>query len=594
MLKKITVAVTLLCLSLVATVSQATTAFSDLFSQGPKFLPQEQAFIFNFSQQQDRVIIRWQIHDGYYLYKEKFKLQSPTTAITAIQFPTGEEHYDEYFGEQEVYRNEVEFSLSVADVSKDHEITLEYQGCADAGLCYPPSTVSLFFDPSFITTHVLEASTPAQTDKPIPMSEQGTFASWIANKTLFWSLLAFFGLGIGLAFTPCVFPMYPILSGIIVGAGKKISTKQAFMLSFVYVQGMALTYSILGLVVASLGLQFQAAFQHPLVLGSLAVLFTFLAASMFGLINLQLPSRWTEKLNGASNKQKSGKFVSVFVMGVISGLVASPCTTAPLSGVLIYVAQSGDLLLGGFTLYALSLGMGIPLLIMGASGGKLLPKAGAWMEVVKGTFGFMLLSVVIVLLSRFIDELWINVAWSVLGMSFATYLLHHNQFTSISVGKTLRLVTSLLILFGSALWGIKPWLTPSISASNALISPTHATDFIQVKGYDELQKQLALAKAAGKPVMLDFYADWCVACKDFESKTFSDPMIKALLNDMILIQTDVTANDELDIQIQDKMNVLGLPTIILFDSNGNPLNNNRVVGFQGPEQFKKTLNLVIE
>lgn len=596
MIKRILLATALLFLTFTAQVSQATTAFTDLFSQGPKFLPQEQAFIFSFSQQQERVIIRWQIHDGYYLYKEKFRIKSPTTAISDIALPKGEDHYDEYFGEQEVYRDSVEFSFSVADKSKDQEITLEYQGCADAGLCYPPSKVSLFFDPSFINTQTLEQATASQSaaqNQP-PVSEQDMFASWLTNKTLFWSLLAFFGLGIGLAFTPCVFPMYPILSGIIVGAGNKISTKHAFALSFVYVQGMALTYSILGLVVASLGLQFQAAFQHPYVLGSLAVLFTFLAASMFGVINLQLPSSWTEKLNSASNKQQGGKYASVFTMGVISGLVASPCTTAPLSGVLIYVAQSGDLLLGGVTLYALSLGMGVPLLIMGASGGKLLPKAGAWMDVVKGAFGFMLLSVVIVLLGRFVDELWVNLAWSLLGVSFATYLLHHNQFTNASIGKSLRLVASLLILFGSALWGIKPWLIPENNSVNSASASVHATDFIQVKGYDELQEQLAIAKAAGKPVMLDFYADWCVACKDFETKTFSDPMIKTMLDEMVLIQTDVTANDQLDIELQDKMTVLGLPTIILFDKDGNPLNSNRVVGFQGPEQFKKTLDLVID
>ncbi len=590
MIKRLLLASALLLLTFTAQVGQAATGFSDLFSQGPKFLPQEQAFIFSFSQQQDRVIIRWRIADGYYLYKEKFELTSPTSAISDIQLPKGENHYDEYFGEQEVYRDEVEFSFSVADKSKDHEITLAYQGCADAGLCYPPSKISLFFDPSFISTQTLEAPAPSSTSPPV--SEQDMFASWISDKTLFWSLLAFFGLGIGLAFTPCVFPMYPILSGIIVGAGKQISTKQAFMLSFVYVQGMALTYSVLGLVVASLGLQFQALFQHPVVLGSLAVLFTFLAASMFGFVNLQLPSSWTEKLNDASNKQQGGKFFSVFMMGVISGLVASPCTTAPLSGVLIYVAQSGDLLLGGVTLYALSLGMGIPLLVMGASGGKLLPKAGAWMDVVKGAFGFMLLSVVVVLLGRFIDELWVNIAWSLLGISFATYLLHHNQFTSASVGKSIRLVISLLVLFGSLLWGVKPWLMPASAPNTVVNTQAHSTNFIQVKGYDELQAQLAIAKAAGKPVMLDFYADWCIACKDFESKTFSDPVIKATLDNMVLIQTDVTDNDALDIDIQDKMTILGLPTIILFDKDGNPLNSNRVVGFQGPEQFKKTLDLV--
>jgi thiol:disulfide interchange protein DsbD len=591
MIRHIILAALFIAISALSAMSQATTKFNDLFSQGPKFLPQEQAFQFNFSQQQNRVILRWQISDGYYLYKDKFKITSPTTAITQVSMPKGSEHFDAYFGAQTVYYKALEFSFSVHNLTKNHEITLEYQGCADAGLCYPPSKISLFFDPSFITTQTLEAPIDA-----LPaVSEQDQLASLLTSESLFWTLLAFFGLGIGLAFTPCVFPMYPILSGIIVGSGNKLTSRQALLLSFIYVQGMALTYTILGLVVASLGLQFQAAFQHPIVLGALAILFTGLAASMFGLINFQLPSAWSERLNAASNKQQGGKFVSVFVMGAISGLVASPCTTAPLSGVLIYVAQSGDLFLGGITLYALSLGMGIPLMLMGVSGGKLLPKAGAWMNVVKGTFGFMLLTVVIVLLSRFIDQQWVDLAWSFLAIVFAGYLLHHNQFTQASTFKSIRQTLVLLILIAASLFAAKPWFGSNIVniGGDASTAQTTAIEFIQVKGYEALQAQLAIAKAAGKPAMIDFYADWCIACKDFEHKTFADPLIKPLLDNMVLIQSDVTANDPLDIEIQDKMRVLGLPTIILFDKNGIELHSQRVVGFQGPEQFKKTLDLVL-
>ena len=589
MMRKITYVALLIATFLMPTLGQATTSFNDLFTQGPKFLPQEQAFVFNFSQQQDRVTIRWQISDGYYLYKDKFNINSSTTSITKLSMPKGSDHYDEYFGNQAVYYNSAEFSFSVADLTKEHQITLDYQGCADAGLCYPPSKVTLFFDPSFISTQVLETSTTPDPD----MSEQDKLASLLTSESLFWTLLAFFGLGIGLAFTPCVFPMYPILSGIIVGSGNKITARQGLLLSFIYVQGMALTYSLLGLIVASLGLQFQAAFQHPIVLGGLAVLFTVLAASMFGLINLQLPSSWSEKLNAASNKQQGGKFVSVFVMGMISGLVASPCTTAPLSGVLIYVAQSGDLFIGGITLYVLSLGMGVPLLLMGASGGKLLPKAGAWMDVVKGTFGFMLLSVVIVLLARFIDPLWANVAWGALAIVFGGYLLHHNQFTQASVFKVVRQMFVFLIIIAATFFAAKPWLTPLLYSNSASLKPQNNTHFIQVKGYQQLQTQLALAKNSGKAAMIDFYADWCIACKEFEHKTFSEPVIKSMLDKMVLIQSDVTANDKLDIELQDKMNVLGLPTIILFDKNGNQLRHQRVVGFQGPEQFKKVLDLVV-
>jgi len=385
--------------------------------------------------------------------------------------------------------------------------------------------------------------------------------------------------------------MYPILSGIIVGAGNKLSTKQAFALSFTYVQGMALTYSALGLVVASLGLQFQAYFQHPIVLGSLAVLFSILALSMFGVFNFQLPSAWQERLNGFSNQQQGGRYPSVFVMGMISGLVASPCTTAPLSGALIYVAQTGDLFLGGLTLYILSLGMGVPLLLMGISGGKLLPKAGAWMEVIKGIFGFMLLSVVVVLLGRFVDAMWVNLTWAVLAMTFAGYLLHHNSATIAGVAKSMRQLVTLVILITATLFAAKPWL--GIETAKTQQDEKQASiEFVQVKGINELNQQLALAKAAGKGVMLDFYADWCIACKDFEHKTFSDPLIKPLLDKMVLIQSDVTANDELDIELQDKMRVLGLPTIMLFDKQGVEQKHLRVVGFQNPSQFKATLDQI--
>jgi len=566
-------------------VHNTANAYSldSLFSQQPKFLPEAQAFQFDFVQHGNTVTAKWNNASGYYLYKDKFKLTSATTTITEINMPKGSAHFDDYFGEQEVYYDEVTITFTVADTNKEHQISLAYQGCADAGLCYPPGRKVLFFDPRYATSPASDVAPAA--------SEQDQLAGLLSNDSLLVTMLLFFGLGIGLAFTPCVFPMYPILSGIIVGAGNKLSTKQAFALSFTYVQGMALTYSALGLVVASLGLQFQAYFQHPIVLGSLAVLFSVLALSMFGVFNFQLPSAWQQRLNGLSNKQQGGRYPSVFAMGMISGLVASPCTTAPLSGALIYVAQTGDLFLGGLTLYILSLGMGVPLLLMGISGGKLLPKAGAWMEVIKGIFGFMLLSVVVVLLGRFVDALWVNLTWAILAMAFSGYLLHHNNATIAGAAKSIRQLVTLVILIAATLFALKPWL--GLEAVKAQQQEQQAAiEFVQVKGIAELNQQLALAKAAGKGVMLDFYADWCIACKDFEHKTFSDPLIKPLLDKMVLIQSDVTANDELDIELQDKMRVLGLPTIMLFDKQGVEQKHLRVVGFQNPSQFRATLDQI--
>jgi len=587
-MKKIIISL-LLVISSLSVFSNATAdSFDSLFGQKPQFLPEQQAFVFNFEQQGDRLVIQWHISDGYYLYKDKFTVSSATTKLSLIDMPVGTTHYDDYFGEQEVYYNDVELSFSINELNQQHEITFTYQGCADAGLCYPPGKKVLFFDPRLSV--ITEKNAPIE---PSPTtSEQDDLASLLTNDSLLMTLIIFFGLGIGLAFTPCVFPMYPILSGIIVGSGNKLSTKQAFALSFVYVQGMALTYSALGLIVASLGLQFQAYFQHPMVLGSLAVLFSLLALSMFGVLNFQLPSAWQEKLNGLSNQQQGGRFTSVFIMGMISGLVASPCTTAPLSGALIYVAQSGDLFIGGITLYVLSLGMGMPLLLMGISGGKLLPKAGAWMEVIKGIFGFMLLSVVIVLLARFIDELWVNLSWSLLTIALAGYLLHHNSATQTGAAKSIRQLVALVLLIAATVFALAPWLGFKTEPATEQTQEASAVTFIQVKGIDELNQQLALAKAAGKSVMLDFYAEWCIACKDFEHKTFSDPLIKPLLDQMVLIQSDVTANDELDIELQDKMRILGLPTIVMYNNQGIEQKHLRVVGFQKPQQFKATLTQI--
>lgn len=565
------------------------------FSDEPEFLPVEQAFQFNFRQQNDKIIVSWQIHDGYYLYQHRFKVSSKTATIEPLTLPSGTDHDDPYFGQQIVYYQAVEFDFSLSPSDQPHEITVSYQGCADAGLCYAPTNKTVYFDPTFATdatTNEIMLSSSDNSLLPPPVAEQNKLAGLLTGNSLSWTLLLFFGLGIGLAFTPCVFPMYPILSGIIVGSGSNsragsLSTRQAFLLSFVYVQGMALTYSALGLVVASAGLQFQAAFQHPIVLGSLAVLFTGLALSMFGLFNLQLPGSWQHKLHNMSNQQQGGRFTGVFVMGMISGLVASPCTTAPLSGALLYVAQTGDLLLGGVALYVLSLGMGLPLLLMGTSGGKLLPKAGAWMEVIKGIFGFMLLTVVVVLLSRLVDEIITQTAWAVLAISFAGYLLHHNKQTQTGAGQSIRQTIALVILTAGTITAVSPWL--GLSNNSAEAASENEIHFVQIKGYQELQQQLAQAKSDGVPVMLDFYADWCIACKDFETQTFSDPQVKPLLNKMRLIQADVTNNDDLDIELQDKLAVLGLPSIVLFDRQGNELKNLRVVGFQPAAQFKAIL-----
>ncbi|MGL4889551.1 MAG: protein-disulfide reductase DsbD, partial [Aeromonas veronii] len=356
----------------------------------------------------------------------------------------------------------------------------------------------------------------------------------------------------------------------------------------VYVQGMAVTYTLLGLVVASAGLKFQAALQHPYVLIGLSAMFVLLALSMFGLYTLQLPSSLQTRLSGLSNRQQGGSVVGVAIMGMISGLVCSPCTTAPLSGALIYVAQSGDLWLGGAALYALSLGMGLPLLLLGTSGGKLLPKAGAWMDVIKQLFGFALLAVPILLLSRLWSDQVTTLAWLGWGLLLCGYLYHHNQHQPHSVAKSVRGFVLLLAMISAVVVG-KDLLQPAPPAAITADASQTAPRFIRVKTLDDLKVQLAAAR--GKPVLLDLYADWCVACKEFEHKTFSDPAVRARFGQMVLLQADVTANDDADIELLNTLNVLGLPTLIFFDREGKELTGQRVTGFMGPIPFAKHLEM---
>ncbi|MGN4967282.1 protein-disulfide reductase DsbD [Aeromonas dhakensis] len=549
----------------------------------PKFLKVDEAFVLESEQQGNQLLLRLRIADDYYLYRHRFSFQGENLTFEEPVLPAGTDHEDDFFGKTQVYYREVQIPVTLTEAGQQASLKISYQGCTD-GLCYPPTDKRIAVEP-------LVAEPPhAQVDAPTPApasSQQDQLAAALGNQGFWLSVAAFFALGLGLAFTPCVFPMYPILTGIIAGAGHRLSTRRAFLLSFVYVQGMAVTYTLLGLVVASAGLKFQAALQHPYVLIGLSVMFVLLALSMFGLYTLQLPSSLQTRLSGLSNRQQGGSVLGVGIMGMISGLVCSPCTTAPLSGALIYVAQSGDLWLGGAALYALSLGMGLPLLLLGTSGGKLLPKAGAWMDVIKQLFGFALLAVPILLLSRLWSDQVATLAWLGWGLLLCGYLYHHNQHQQHSVGRSLRGFVLLLAMISVVVVG-KDLLLPSQGASAA--AQAEAPAFIRIKTLDDLKTQLAAAR--GKPVLLDLYADWCVACKEFEHKTFSDPAVRERFGQMVLLQADVTANDDADVELLNGLNVLGLPTLIFFDRAGNEVSGQRVTGFMGPAEFLGQLDRI--
>ncbi|HDY8157239.1 TPA: protein-disulfide reductase DsbD [Vibrio vulnificus] len=559
------------------------------FSSGSsEFVTVDQAFPFNSFQQDHRITLDWQVKEGYYLYQQRLSFSAENVTLGDIQMEDGQPYQDEFFGDVNIYTNPLFVNIPMQDWQPGAKVIVQYQGCAKAGFCYPPETRVIDIA-SFTNGDMAPATTLTQTPRhlatsttktstPQPLTEQDQLASGLADN--WWTPLLFLALGVGLAFTPCVLPMYPILTSIVLGSGK-LSQRRALGLSLVYVQGMALTYTLLGLVVASAGLQFQAAIQHPYVLIGLSILFVTLALSMFGVYTLQLPSSVQTWLNNLSNKQQGGSSAGVFAMGAISGLVCSPCTTAPLSGALLYVAQSGDLLTGGVALYALAMGMGIPLILVAVFGNKLLPKAGGWMDRVKTLFGFVLLAAPIFLLERILPEMWSTALWSALGIAAFGWLYHVKNSLEFGGWKQSAVgIIAVLGLFASAQPALNYWFADSSQQAQ-----TSEVSFIKIRNVEELQQQLALAKQAKKTVMLDFYADWCVACKEFEKYTFHDPAVAAQLKQFVLLQADVTRNQAQDIELLQAQQVLGLPTIDFWDAQGNPVSNARLTGFMQAAPF---------
>ncbi|WP_039028405.1 protein-disulfide reductase DsbD [Leclercia adecarboxylata] len=547
----------------------STSVFAGLFDAPGRsnFTPADRAFVFDFQQNQHELNLNWTVKEGYYLYRKQISITPAQAQVGELQLPAGVAHEDEFYGKSEIYRGQLSVPVTVTQADKSATLTVTYQGCADAGLCYPPET------------KVVPLSEVTATDQPavspLPSGVTGESGSELPFSAL-WALL----IGIGIAFTPCVLPMYPLISGIVLGGKQRLSTARALLLAFIYVQGMALTYTALGLIVAAAGLQFQAALQHPWVLIGLSVVFILLALSMFGLFSLQLPSSLQTRLTLMSNRQQGGSMSGVFAMGAIAGLICSPCTTAPLSAILLYIAQSGNMWLGGGTLYLYALGMGLPLILMTVFGNRLLPKSGPWMETVKTAFGFVILALPVFLLERVIGDVWGMRLWAMLGVAFFSWAF----ISSLSARKPWVRVVQILLL-AAALVSVRP-LQDWVFGAPAAQSQAHL-NFTPVRNVDELHH--ALAQAQGKPVMLDLYADWCVACKEFEKYTFSDPQVQNALKDTVLLQANVTANGPEDKVLLNELKVLGLPTILFFNAQGEEQSAQRVTGFMDAAAFSAHL-----
>ena len=592
----------------------------------------------------DAIETRWDIAEGYYLYREKFRFRSADgsgASLGEAGFPKGKVKDDEYFGPMEVYYGSVAALVPVAGAATGDVIDVDvtYQGCADAGLCYPPitRTVSLLIPAALADTgggagpgagvsslsdaasrgmatgpSTLQAREGVVVDAPdapgfpgagaIELPEQDRVATALMSGNRWLVILSLFGAGLLLTFTPCVLPMVPILTSIIVGRGAEpgsgaASTRRAFTLSLVYVLAMALTYTVAGVLAGLFGANLAAAFQDPWIVSAFVLVFVLLALSMFGFYELQMPASWQAGLAAVSHRQRGGTYAGVAVMGALSALIVGPCVAAPLAGVLIYIGRTGDPVLGGIALFALGMGMGVPLMVAGVSAGKLLPKAGAWMNAVKAVFGAMLLAVAIYLLERVVPESVALLLWAALFIVCAIYMGALDSLSAASGGwrrlwkgaGLVMLVYGVLLMVGVAGGGgdlFRPLQGIALAGGER---GERELEFRQVKGIDGLHAELGPAAARGQVVMFDYYADWCVSCKEMERFTFSDPEVQAALSNVLLLQTDVTDNDARDRALLAEFGLFGPPAIQFFGPDGRERPELRVVGYMAAGDFRRVV-----
>jgi thiol:disulfide interchange protein DsbD len=541
---------------------------------------------------------------GFYIYKDKLTVRSLSDSAQAGRFdlPEGKMKTDEYFGEMEVYLDGFLGKLSIARATPDAmELELEfgYQGCAEGGLCYMPQT-------RVLRVSLPEATSVGALSAPdTPVSEQARLANIITGSSIWVAAGLFFLAGLGLAFTPCVLPMVPILSGIIAGEGEGVTPARGFTLALTYVLGMAIVYTGAGVAAAAAGMQLQATFNQPWILILFSGLFVVLALGMFGVYELQMPSSIQTKLSGISGNQKSGTVIGAFIMGALSALIVTACVAPALIAALTVMAQTGDMLRSGTALFAMSLGMGAPLLLVGAAQGKFLPQAGPWMVAVRNSFGFMMLGLAIWMLSRILPGDITMLLWAILIFMAGVFMGGLTALTSDSTGPQklgkgfgfLAIIYGIVLLLGALTGGsnpLKPLASINVGGGTVVAEAEHELPFKRIKTVDDLDRELAAASSQGKTAFLDFYADWCVSCKEMEAYTFTDDDVQAELSNTVWLQADVTANDEADQALLNRFGVFGPPTIIFFGTDGKQRNGYEVVGYMKAKDFVEHLRQALD